>query len=459
LTDLGDLAAKPQLLVAQHVIATCLGGPTAVKAVGLDTWVGLTPTGRGLSPEDRQRWAGAITGAFLEDPAAVPQKPAAEVRRLVAALYPLDKKEAEALAYSWFAGTQLLQKAEGGDLTSLAKAALRHEKATAESRAAIMQSVEVVSTTTATRPLDFGRCIQVMKLWQIARNLAKTQEWTMKAYQCALGGEEARGTVSMDTLNQLGYYLYDNYLTHQHEYSGKGAAYPAFATALARHARQGTLRPAFVDRLSTVLATPETRQMLRDELLDSDGSPRFGVARLLAWAYRDAGELAAWRKFVDAAQAAAADADSKSLWCIVKAYTEVVRPKPAEPARCLDGLNAALAIAESEKVRLLALNEVVQFYRECDARAGAVDLVESVKGQFGPASASILITLQESLRIEDANQKADAAKQQAAQDRAQKNAQLRYLRGCLATAQTAGDATAAASLEKAIQDIERQLNP
>lgn len=456
LTDLGDLAAKPQLLVAQHVIATCLGGPTAVKAVGLDTWVGLTPTGRGLSPEDRQRWAGAITGAFLEDPGALPQKPAREVRRLVEALYPLDRKEAEALAAGWLTAATIPEKVDGGDLNTLAKAALRHEKATAESRAAIIKSVEVVTATAAKKPLDFGQCIQVMKLWNIAKNLGKMQEWTMKAYQCALGSDEARQSVTMDTLCQLGYYLYENELTHLHQYSGKGPSYPAFVAALMRHARQGTLEPGHIEHVSTVLATPETRQMLRDELLDSEGFPRLGAAKLLAWAYRDAGEMAQWRSCVERGLAGA-DGDAKAMWLVVKAFTETLVPDSPNALRRRRVLDAALAAAVSEPTKLVVLNEFADFYRGIYRPGIAADLMESVKQQFSSETAAAVGALQGKLRMEEAELQGTQARTQAAASLAQKAAQLGYYRKCLERANARGDGEESARLQTAIQALEREL--
>jgi hypothetical protein len=208
-----------------------------------------------------------------------------------------------------------------------------------------------------------------------------------------------------------------------------------------------------------VLGTSETRQLLRDDLLDAEGMPRLGAAKLLAWAYRDAGEMAGWRKFVDERLAAATGNDAKALWSVVRAYTEAIRPKTPEPARSLEGLNAALVMAESERVRMVVLEEVVQFYREREARLAAVELVESVKGQFGAESAAALASLQESLRREDAARKAEAAKRQAAADRVRNASHLRYLRSCLAAARASGDAEAAASLEKAVRETEALLKP
>ena len=79
LDGLGGVAAKQQVAVAKHVMATYLGSVDTVKGIDLATWGKLTPSGRNLSEKDRKTWTEALKAAFAADEGTLLQLPAGSV--------------------------------------------------------------------------------------------------------------------------------------------------------------------------------------------------------------------------------------------------------------------------------------------------------------------------------------------------------------------------------------------
>ncbi len=209
--------------------------------------------------------------------------------------------------------------------------------------------------------------------------------------------------------------------------------------------------------MSSLLCTPESRQLLQDELIDNQGNPRLAAAKILAWAYRDVGQLKDWRKLVDD-KIAASQGDSKALWLAVKAYSDTLVTQPPNPLARKPGLDQALAAAASDPVKMAVLGELVELYKEAKREAAAADLLDSVKSQVGGDTAKSIEGLQAQLRHDDAEHKAADARVQAARTVLQKEAQLQMLRKSLKQAQTAGDTGAADKLQAAVSNLEKDLN-
>jgi hypothetical protein len=144
---------------------------------------------------------------------------------------------------------------------------------------------------------------------------------------------------------------------------------------------------------------------------------------------------------------------------MAKACTQELVPVEPAPALRLRYLKAAFACAQSEAVRFAVLEEIVSFFKDRRGRPDAVELLESVKGQFGPERAAQIADLQETLRREYAGSVAGEAKRQAAEARGGDQARLGYYRHCLDQACALGNASTAARLEAAIQQLEKNLNP
>lgn len=453
LNSLDDVAAKAQLALAKHIMTTCLGSRETVRSVGLETWQTLTRTGRNLPVESRQAWATAVKEAFVPDPQALLQMKAADLVRLSDTILVLDKDQGQGLAYSWLTGSDLARSTAQNALLPIVSRAVAYEREAREKRQALLESLEPIMTPQGDQASQFKQCVAVTQLWNSLGDVFKAQGWVEKAYAIALGSEEARASVGIEELQWLSSRLYHL------EMITSGKEFPGLAAAVARHARQGTLTSRGAMEMAAVLTTPAARQQVRGELLDAAGCPRFAVAQLLAWAYRQAGELPAWRSFVDGQVAAASDADARALWTMAKACTEELVPTEPAPGLRLRYLKAALACAQAEALRFTVLTEIVSFFKDRRGRLDAVELIESVKGQFGPERAARMVDLQEILRREHAGFVAGEAKRQAAEARGGDQARLGYYRHCLDQARAQGNASTAARLEAAIQQLEKNLNP
>jgi hypothetical protein len=451
LDGLGDRAKAPLLALAEHVAATYLGSQERTKSLDLGLWSRLTPLGRHLSDEARQAWARALKEAFAPDEPALLKMAARDVTNLARALDPLDKNLSNDLAYAWFTGNPSLGTVKRDELLSVAQVVVDSKTRPKAEREGLLLALEKVLASTAIKQeevLDLAN--QMLRLWNAVGNFGKLEEWGTKAYESVLGTEEARSAASMERLEQIARLLY------HYSLSGKGKAFPGFVQAIARHARQGTLKPVHVVAFASFLGTPEMRQTLQTELLDTQGSPRLPVAKVLSWAYRDAKEMKPWRTYVQERIATAVDADAKALWTIVKADVEVLLPEQPEPLRRQRWLNEALASTSSENVRLTVLGELADSYRECNAHSAAVDLLESVKGQFSQEGAASIGRLQESLKNEDAKWRGQESARQAVRDGAIRKGRLAYLQRCLTRAEATGNAQEADTLRMEIQRLQQE---
>jgi hypothetical protein len=451
--SLDDLAAKAQLTLAKHIMASWLGSRETVRSVGLETWQTLTRTGRNLPEESRQAWAAAVKDAFAADPQALLQMKPADLLRLSDTILVLDKNQGQGLAYSWLTGSDLVHSTPQNELLPIVSRAVAYEGEAREKRQATLESLEPLLAPQGDQASQLKECMAMTQLWNSLGDGVRVCRWVEKAYAIALGSEEARGKVGVEELQWLASRLYHG------EMIAPGKEFPGFAAAVARHARQGTLTSRGAMEMGAVLTTVAARQQVRGELLDAAGCPRFAVAQLLAWAYRQARELPAWKGFVDGQVAAASDADARALWTMAKACTQELVPVEPAPALRLRYLKAALACAPSETVRFAVLEELISFFKDRGGRMNAVELLESVKGQFGPEQAARISELQETLRREYAGSVAGEARRQAAEARSGDQARLSYYRRCLAQARAQGDSGAAARLETAIQQLDQALNP
>ncbi len=457
LDKLGAIGRKALAHVANHIAATCLADTATVRGVGLGRWDGLTPAARALSSEDREAWAQMLRTAFAPDAASLLDLGPEHARQLVGAIRHFDRQQADNLALDWFTGAAAEKTlADGAD--RLGRAALTAPRATAEQKAAIAATLEAQAAGDG--PVGFYGCVRIARLWRIAEDWAKARTWFLEAYEAAVGTPEGRQTVSMAVLNDLARYLYDYDLTY--EYHGRPVetvAFPAFAEAAARHAREGSLSPRSPAKMATLLASPADRAVVRAELVDAGGAPRLPVAKLLAYAHRDVGESADWRTFLKQQLDAATDPDSRALWLSALGYAEVLAQDPPDPLARRRRLDEALAVAETEPVRFVVIEELVSVYRQLGRPGEAADLVASLRDQFGAAFGPKLADLEEDLRSAQAARRAGEERTQAAAEVSRKRWRLGYYRRCLEGARARGDAEAAADLERSIAELEEELNP
>ena len=443
--------SAPRLTIADHAAATYLADAKKAQELGPRAWLEFAALLKGdLAPEARTQWAGGIRAAFGATQEQLFAMKPADVRPLLECLGDLDAKTAGQLALTFISDDQKRPTLSPEDLADLARVAAEGDAAAV---APLMDNIEqawLAADRKAPMSLD-----QMHRIWQCLRqtgNPAKINDWLMRAYGTRFGTEDKWKGVDPGTLWWFAEHMGESAM------GGKGQGYPAFAAATARRIREGaSFWPYQLPLMSSLLGTPESRQLLQDELIDDQGNPRLAAAKILAWAYRGAGQLKDWRKLVDD-KIAAGQGDSKALWLAVKAYSDTLVTQPPNPLARKPGLDQALAAAASDPVKMAVLGELVELYKEAKREAAAVDLLDSVKSQVGGDTAKAIEGLQAQLRRDDAEHKAADARVQASRTVLQKEAQLQMLKKSLKQAQTAGDTGAADKLQAAVSNLEKDLN-
>jgi hypothetical protein len=450
----GALSNETRDVWATRLFEAFAGSPEAVAHLTADEAKRLKETigslCADLPPETRKTWFDRLQGAFAKNDESLSGMPGDEVRSLADSLAGLSPKQAGDLVLKWFAIRADWRTAAGGNLARLAYiAAQGDEKATAP----LMDGLEQAwLAAEGSQPLDLSSIYEIAQTWTLVGPADKAKAWVTRAYDARVGTEAARSTIDLVSLGRLADFMKMVGLT------GPGRGYPGFAAALARHAREGTLEeglakyaprtywaPCDPALLALPLGTPETRQTLRGELVDAQGNPRIGAAKVLAVAYQGGSEWNDWLALVEQKlKDTQNDPDARSRWLLVRAYTEAARSSPPSPLRGRKWLEEAMA---SSSVRGQALREIVDghlLYRRYDQ---ALAVLETLGRRFTDAETVETIAALQA--------KVKGAKAQAALDaeQAQANSAALHkeeLKRRLATARARGDT-------EAIQRYERLL--
>jgi hypothetical protein len=183
---------------------------------------------------------------------------------------------------------------------------------------------------------------------------------------------------------------------HEGGLIANGKAFPAFATALARLARDGAVETEYPWWPGAMLATPELRQAVRDQLVDAEGLPRLGVAKVLASAYGCYGETKAWCDFLEATIAKTQD-DTKAMWLLARAYSESASMPEPDPLAGRKWFDQALAAAKSDGLRFRVVQDLVRGEMTCRQYKIASSLLESVAGQFASTQGAAIDALRQAI--------------------------------------------------------------
>jgi len=329
-----------------------------------------------LDPETRQRWAGAIRAAYAPTREATLLLEPEQVDRLVRCLAVLDEAQAGEVAVLWL--TEKAPSAKEEPL-ALASVAMRGARIDPESVAPMIGDLEQAWLESGAEKAGELQTVRtIVETYRALDDPEKARQWVMRAYAAAVGSEENRAAVSVNHLAALAG------LMRRHGLTAVGKGYPAFAAALAREGREESLKKGWFTTpyLAAPLGTVEARQILQEALLDPQGNPRQGVARVLSWAYRQQGDFEAWEDLLDQ-RTGQTSGDTKALWLLARAYAEstgLAEPNPLVGRKWLD---QALAAARTDPVRLLALDELTRGYVKIQRHQTAIDLLESVAGQMG----------------------------------------------------------------------------
>jgi hypothetical protein len=313
----------------------------------------------------------------------------------------------------------------------------------------IEEAEKVWQAADARKPLALDILEPVVGCYVRLGDTEKAQAWAMKAYVAMVGSEAARASVSPADLARLADLLGQASLT------GEGKGFPGYAAVLARFAVEGTLEVKDPVLLADPLGTDEARKVLRDVLVDSHDQPRLAAAKILAVAYQRAEESGAWRSLLEDKISTGAG-DIKALWLAAKAYTDTLVTDPPNPLRRKMWLDAALAAASSEPVRVAVLEEFVDFYRSVQRPGLGAELLESVAHQFGAEAAAKLDRLRSDLVKEEAARQEAVAQALAAAAEIRRQATLEYYQQRLTEAQVTGDAAGATRLKAAITELQKE---
>jgi len=394
--------------VRQHLIERVegqyLASPEAAAKLTVQMWKDLVQALVGkLSPESRELWLDRLQAFYAGDDQTIAAMKRDRVTAVAQCLALLGSEEAAHVAVVWLENHDLLQVEGSKGLSTLAEIAVGDPEG---GDFLVTLDMTWVSADEKKR-FDLNTIWRIMRTWASAGGMEKVREWITRAYNVRLGTEESRSSAGVPVLTRLADLMVMGGLT------GKGKGYMAFATVLARCARETGLAKANFKFLGYPLGTPEARDCLREELVDVDGMPRLGVAKTLAWANRHVDEMDSWCAYLDE-RVEQSEGDAKSLWLAAKGYAMTLAPRRPTPVRRRRWLNEALAVAETDRGSLLILREFADFYRSMRKPGAGAEMFESLKQQFGPEAAAEVEKLQRQLQGEEAKRLAAAARREAA---------------------------------------------
>ena len=304
----------------------------------------------------RSLWSSKLRAAYAPTTEALRALSVEDMRCFAAALAMLDQVQTAGLLLDWLESRQDLSGVSGGLAPVAAAAAAKDKQEVAELLAKLEPTW--LADHGAGR-LSWEDCGWISAAWKQADDLAKAQSWANKAYQSALGSEDAQAAADKATLAAVCGLLIDVDLV------GQGKAYPAYATVLARLAGQGALDGddwETCHRWSLPLGSVEACQLVQAQLLDALAQPRAAVARILSWGYRQADQLNTWQGYLDGRIGALGGGDPKAGWLLARAYAESMTAPRRSPLAGKAWLDSALNTARSASVRVPALEEMTRGY-------------------------------------------------------------------------------------------------
>jgi len=453
LPSAGDPAKAARKLLVDHVTVKFIGDSAKIAARSTGFWRGFVEVFNGdLTPGNRRAWAQAISGVFAATLEAAMALNIRDFKDLVGSLGPLAPSSAGSMALAWLSDPPRRAAASVADSTQLVQWALQVDP---QATSALMDKMdESWQTKDAAEPAAPGQVVDMWECLVKAGKADKARAWALRLYSTRVGTDAARQVADSTTALVVSELLWRSGLTQKHE------SYPAYGAALATLVRKGAdinggaLQCRFYAR---ALCAPETRQVLEDDLLDDQGSPRLAAARILAWAYRENGVIQQWRDKVEA-KIAASQGDAKALWQVVKGFTEPLVQDPPNLMRRGHWLKVALATAATEQVKLVVLRELAESFRDLQRPGAGADMMDSVKGQFGQESVAAIASLQSQLRQDQSRLDAEGARARSAARVAQIQGTLSTARRNLAAAQAAGDSQAVAEIQAATDRLEKELD-
>lgn len=200
-------------------------------------------------------------------------------------------------------------------------------------------------------------------------------EGVEQQFMAAVQGEQA---ISAQTLGQVAAVL----MRGEGAQGGREVLFRGMADLIDRGGRIDGDFDEF-RQLGQTLAEHGGEGRLRELLVREDGGVRLGMAKLLAWVYSGQEKVQEYRKFL-ATHAEQPDltGDQTAQWWMGRAYAAQVLPAELSPVTGMKWMEKAFAAAESEPLRLSALEWMVERWMQVHEYQRAASLLASTAHQF-----------------------------------------------------------------------------
>ncbi|MCC5828167.1 MAG: hypothetical protein JJU36_01850, partial [Phycisphaeraceae bacterium] len=369
-----------RLRLSEHIEQRFIVSDEALRTVSL----GALPTyfaavSDVLDGQQREAWSQRVQQAWASSDEAVGALSAGQLDGIRRALASVDRPASHELTLRWLKHCPALADVSAGELAVLTRRALSAASLDAAQRMALAEALEALmkANLDEAAPLDFEANIAVLRMWRAVDNREKAIEWTLRSVDRLVGTAEARQQANVRQLE-----LAADYLVTYGLY-GEEHPHDALAMAVAHQAAEGKLDVRQPDVIARATSAPGSHQIVEAALSDPQGHPRPGVAEVLAWGARYAGTLEAWKKQLDErVDQEGLGGDGRALWLLARGYASAVGQVRFAPLAGETFYAQAMAEADTEAVRLLAVERLIDGRAWDGEFERAMQLIDSVTGQF-----------------------------------------------------------------------------
>jgi len=374
LSRLGNAGAELRESIVAHVVDTFLVGGTATRRIPPAEWAKLT--GRlqyDMTDDVRDLVAQRLASAFLAEDRVAQLTPVQIQHTLQAIAHVRPAAASQAAAGLLTSESTTLSSSKIADVIGVLPFL------TAEDRATIEEKLTSLDNDWRNRQTQWQTSAQVAASFLAAHDRDRGRYWALRAYEEALGTQEARDGADLDTLHQVKGILSLAGLR------GPGTTYMAFAQKLVDLAKAGQLGDVDerkVAALGGMIGTDDGRSLVLSEIRDANGMPRVALIHVLTGSHANRDGMPQWKHYLKSQLAQADDPDAKARWLLGlynAARIEDYEPSPAMGRKYLD---QALILATEPHLRLKLLTMQLDTLCAIGRGDAASSLVKSIEGQF-----------------------------------------------------------------------------
>jgi hypothetical protein len=369
--------------LAEHVAGPMCNSDTTMRQVTLSQWAKVLKVVSPAIVENKADIATKLSAAFAPNHDAIIKLSSADVTDLADAIASVDPSKVQPLITDYLSSEGNLAKLTPADSVRLVTiASSTCEKAWSE--ALLGQLGTQWASQQEQSPLKWSDSRAIALVYLTAGQQQKAQEWATNAYQAGVGSDDARTAATLGTLDDIADVFVQAGLT------GKGKGYPAFAQAIVSLIHKNVPVNIWIaERYSYMLGTPEALQIVGNEFVDAKGNPNLVAARVITWGHANQQDLPAWRKLLqEKYQASSATGDQKAIWLMIQAHALAVPESTGvmySPLAGKDCLEEALSSAQSQSVKLMVIEDLVDGYIEERCFDAAVKAANDLKDSLTSA--------------------------------------------------------------------------